>query len=359
MRRIDHRVAEQIRELGASDLGACYSCGTCSALCPLTDEKASFPRKMIRYAMLGLEDRILASPEPWLCYYCGECSETCPREADPGGLMMALRRFAIRRYLPGRIVDRFSAAVSSAVTWILLTIALILGVILLHDPDMDRSHVDFLSFMPLETIHAAGIAVVVFIGLAVAANVYAMVRAIGRPGARSDAAAPDIARSIKGALAEAALQRRFGECTDDAMRRLAHLGLTYGFAGMFLATLIVMGIDYEYLRVSRVIPLVTGSVSGAAAMVGTVYFIVQRIRHSRESAKHSRPSDWIFLTLIFLSIATGYVMLAFRFLGMPMAAYVSFSVHLVVVFELMLSFPFTKFAHIVYRPLALWLAGVK
>ena len=49
----------------------------------------------------------------------------------------------------------------------------------------------------------------------------------------------------------------------------------------------------------------------------------------------------------------------FKYINMPMAAYVSFAVHLVVVFDLLVSFPFTKFAHMVYRPLALWLSGLK
>jgi heterodisulfide reductase subunit C/quinone-modifying oxidoreductase subunit QmoC len=56
---------------------------------------------------------------------------------------------------------------------------------------------------------------------------------------------------------------------------------------------------------------------------------------------------------------SGYVMLAFRLLHMPMAAYWTFAFHMVVVFNLLMSLPFTKFAHIVYRPVALWLSGVK
>lgn len=52
-------------------------------------------------------------------------------------------------------------------------------------------------------------------------------------------------------------------------------------------------------------------------------------------------------------------MLAFRLLHMPMAAYWTFAFHMVVVFNLLMSLPFTKFAHIVYRPVALWLSGVK
>ena len=59
---------------------------------------AIFPRQIIRYLQLGLEDRLLESPEPWLCYYCGNCSDTCPREAQPGELMMATRRWLTSRY---------------------------------------------------------------------------------------------------------------------------------------------------------------------------------------------------------------------------------------------------------------------
>ena len=43
---------------------------------------------MLRASVLGLNDRIISSSDPWLCYYCGECNETCPKEANPGELMI-------------------------------------------------------------------------------------------------------------------------------------------------------------------------------------------------------------------------------------------------------------------------------
>jgi len=64
MERIDLRMADEIKKLGAFDLQACYSCGACSAVCPLSEGELSFPRRMIRFSLLGLESRILASPEP-------------------------------------------------------------------------------------------------------------------------------------------------------------------------------------------------------------------------------------------------------------------------------------------------------
>jgi hypothetical protein len=38
-----------------------------------------------------------------------------------------------------------------------------------------------------------------------------------------------------------------------------------------------------------------------------------------------------------------------------LAAYSLYPIHLVVVFDLILLAPFTKFAHAVYRPLAIWI----
>ena len=44
---------------------------------------ATFPRRIIRYAQLGMKDALLSSKELWSCYQCGECAETCPTQADP------------------------------------------------------------------------------------------------------------------------------------------------------------------------------------------------------------------------------------------------------------------------------------
>ncbi len=359
MRRIDPRLIDEIKRLGAADLEACYSCGNCSAMCPLCDGEVSFPRKMIRYSMLGLGDRLLSSAEPWLCYYCGECSDTCPREADPGALMMALRRYTIRRYSIGRVADLFYSAFSSGVAWVVLSLIAIVAILVFHDPRMNLEEVEFLSFISLERIHDAGIAIVSFISAAFLANIFIMARAIRKGLPDRDLGLKSLVRSSAPMLKEAALQERFGTCEGNTWRRLAHLALSWGFMGMFLATLIVMGIDYEYLPFPRWLPFTIGSVSGVATLAGAAYYIYLRLSKKTAYGKYSHQSDWSFLVLLVLSVVTGYVMVAFRLAGMPMAAYVSFAVHLVVVFNFLVSLPFTKFAHVVYRPLALWLAGMK
>ena len=328
-------------------------------MCPLSDGEVSFPRKMIRYSMLGMENKILSSAEPWLCYYCGECSDTCPREADPGSLMMALRRYAIRRYSIGRVADVFRSAFTSGLAWVFLTAISVLAILLFYDPKMNLEEVEFLSFITLEDIHNAGLFISGFIMLFFLANAIVMARAIRRGSSGETISVSDLTRATVPAAREAVLQERFGTCEGDQWRRLAHIAISWGFMGMFLATVIIMGIDYEYLPLPRVLPFIIGSVSGVVTLAGAAYYMYLRIARKTAYGKYSHRSDWSFLVLLVLSVITGYVMVAFRLLNMPMAAYISFAIHLVVVFNFLMSLPFTKFAHVVYRPLALWLSGVK
>jgi ferredoxin len=359
MERANLDFVDGVRKLGAPDLSACYSCGACSAVCPLSKDELSFPRRMIRYSLLGLEGRILSSPEPWLCYYCGECSKTCPREADPGSLMMALRRFAIRKYSIGRVADAFYSAFASGIAWVLLTAIAIAAIFLFYNPAMDRTKVDFLSFISLENIHVAGIAIAAFIGAAFLANIWIMYRAMRRGPHGTAFSMGNLKASSMKALREVALQERFGECEDLKFRRWAHLAVSWGFVGMFVATCVILAVDYHWIPLPRWVSLAIGSVSGAATLLGLGYYFFLRLARRSEYSKRSHQTDWVFLILLALSVASGYVMVAFRFMHMPMAAYGTFAFHLVFVFNLLVSLPFTKFAHIVYRPVALWLAGVK
>ena len=95
---VDPTLLPEIQRYGAFDVAACFNCGNCTAVCPLTDGDATFPRRIIRYAQVGMKAELLASKELWTCYYCGECSETCPRQAEPGEFMAAARRYAIASY---------------------------------------------------------------------------------------------------------------------------------------------------------------------------------------------------------------------------------------------------------------------
>ena len=65
---VDTELLSDIKLFGAADVSACFSCGTCTAICPLVDNDSTFPRRIIRYAQVGMRDELLSSKELWTCY---------------------------------------------------------------------------------------------------------------------------------------------------------------------------------------------------------------------------------------------------------------------------------------------------
>ena len=89
--------SEKLKQFGEDKALECFNCGTCAAICPLMHDH--FPRKMIRYVQIGAEKRILDnSAELWRCLHCGLCTQTCPRGADPGEIILALKRYVVAKW---------------------------------------------------------------------------------------------------------------------------------------------------------------------------------------------------------------------------------------------------------------------
>ena len=62
--RVDPSLLDEIKTYGAVNPEACFNCGNCTAICPLTDDEHPFPRGTIRLLQMGLHDRLLESPDP-------------------------------------------------------------------------------------------------------------------------------------------------------------------------------------------------------------------------------------------------------------------------------------------------------
>jgi quinone-modifying oxidoreductase, subunit QmoC len=104
---------------------------------------------------------------------------------------------------------------------------------------------------------------------------------------------------------------------------------------------------------SHYVPRGLGIVAGLALTYGTAYFIYKRFEGKEEYASYSHFTDWTFLLLLLLVGVTGFLLDLFMFADFPLAAYVTYTVHLIAVFNLLVTAPFTKFVHALYRPLAL------
>lgn len=89
-------------EPGGEFIRRCYSCGTCTAGCPVGGVTAKYnPRRIIHMALLGMRQQVLTSDFVWLCSVCYTCYERCPQDVRIPELMNAVRNIAVREgYVP-------------------------------------------------------------------------------------------------------------------------------------------------------------------------------------------------------------------------------------------------------------------
>lgn len=96
MRVVNPFLEKDVERYGINSAHICFNCGTCSAICPIP--QAGFPRKFIRYLQIGAEDKILEHKmDIFNCLHCGLCTSTCPRGANPGEVMLGLKRFVLEK----------------------------------------------------------------------------------------------------------------------------------------------------------------------------------------------------------------------------------------------------------------------
>ena len=252
--RVDLGLYPEIQRFGAADISACFSCGTCSATCPMSQADGTFPRRIIRYAQLGMKDALLSSKELWACYQCGECAETCPTQADPSEFMAATRRYAIASYDRTRLArTMYTRPLVASVLAVVIALFFAAFMYSAHGP-MAGEQLAIFEFIPAEVIHDTGIVVMVLVMLAGLLGVGTMVRDVGRRegvsvrsalGSRPASRGPG-ARSGRRSAASRFGQPRFREeCEADAVamavpwyrrRWLVHALVVWGFLGLLLAT---------------------------------------------------------------------------------------------------------------------------
>ncbi|MGM0420118.1 MAG: 4Fe-4S dicluster domain-containing protein [Bacillota bacterium] len=101
---------------GGENLSLCYSCGSCTATCPVSEEVEEFnPRLMIKKALLGYEEELLSGEELWQCIQCRRCVSACPQNVRFADIIRVLREMAVEGdYYPAELeaeLDRFDRQV--------------------------------------------------------------------------------------------------------------------------------------------------------------------------------------------------------------------------------------------------------
>jgi ferredoxin len=371
--RLNPDLLLDMRKHGELSIEKCFNCGNCTAICPLSANGETFPRRLIRYAQLGLEAPLLGSRELWLCYACGECTETCPRQADPGEFMAVARRYAVARYDPlGLARVLFTRPLLGVPLLVLLGVLIALVFYTSHGV-MRGDALRLFEFLPAAAIHDLGVGVMALVGLAGLAGVVNMLRCLRRQsvGTASPPAGRRWARALWDTLgSEVLAQRRYRmDCRTEADRRpwfrqrwLVHGLMLWGFLGLLAAT----GLDYG-LALAGVKPIgawvplwypvrLLGTVAGLSMAGGTSIAILDRLRKADVATSRSSPADWTLLVFLWLAGTSGLVLEGAIYLARPAPwAYWLLLGHVAVSVELLLLLPFTKLAHALYRTVAVYL----
>jgi quinone-modifying oxidoreductase subunit QmoC len=228
-------------------------------VCSLSTEEDSFPREMLRFSILGMEDDIKSSLKPWLCYYCGDCTTYCPQDAKPGELMMTLRRWLISRYDWTKLSGLLYRSLPIAITAMIILAA---GVIL-------RA---FSMNLNLEAIMHAGhqfemYAIATVFAVILLPNIIRMWwLTILKPGIKVPVL--KYAKELWELVVSMFTQKRTLDCNDNQFRWFEHFILVIGYLGLLFTTVFLNWFSNESLFV-----IILGYVMSITIFIVTIDFV--------------------------------------------------------------------------------------
>jgi ferredoxin len=363
--RVNPRFIDILDRFGAEDVQLCYQCGDCSTVCPHADEVYKFPRKSMRLLQMGLDKKLETTIEPWLCYYCGQCSEQCPREAEPGETMMSIRRWLISQYDVTGIASQFFRSKLTEILAIVLA-ALLTGAFLLYY-GVSGGNIQIYdgegAFLPSTFIHKFDLTIGVIVAIFLLINALRMWYLIMIKGAGIPHPWWLYLKELYQLPWHFFTQKRYAECESKSnhpffMPWFIHLGLMLGYVTMLILVMVYI----EKLQAGPDIQWSVhafGYLASIGLIAGTVYFIRNRMQKNYIQFKKSHSTDWVFVILLFLIVITGIAQHILHRTGLYEGANIVYVIHLMCVVPWLLRMPFSKWAHLIYRPLAMYFAAIR
>ena len=348
---------KDITKLGGGSLKKCFQCATCSVVCNLSSDDRPFPRKEMIWAQWGLKDRLVSDPDVWRCYQCGDCSAYCPRGAKPAEVMAAIRNYSFKNYAFPKFMG--SALSSPKYLPLLFALPVILFLLVLQSlgslssvPDGPIAFTRFDNY-----VDVIFIAVSVLVVAALAKGISAFWKNMDQNNVHSASyGSAGIYKSIILAVEEVLTHKNFKKCDANNLRYTGHLSIFYGFLALFIVTAIVFIGDRVFhmlLPLHQTNPVKVLANLGAFTLItGCSIAFYNRIGR-KDKAGESSYYDWLFLSVLFFLGITGLLTEILRLSGYAAASYWSYFIHLTFVFFLIGYFPYSKFAHLIYRFVAI------
>jgi quinone-modifying oxidoreductase subunit QmoC len=348
---------------GGETLKKCFQCATCSVVCNLSPDNEPFPRKEMIWAQWGLKDKLLKDPDIWLCHQCNDCSVYCPRGAKPGDVLAAIRNYSFMHFSFPSFMGKLLS--EGKYLPLLLGFPIVLLLFLLGVTghlNIPEGEIVFEKFVPHYIVDPVFILVSIFVAISLAIGVTRFWKGMSEgvfPSASKGLSIGDFVKShVIPTLVDIVKHSKFMDCDRNRFRYLAHLLILYSFAALAVVTGVVFFGIY-FLGLEHMLPLaqwnpvkLLANLGAIALITGCTIVISNRLKEDEAKSK-STYLDWVFIIIVYLVAISGLLTEIVRLVNIPVLAYSIYFIHLVLVFYLIAYLPFSKFAHMIYRTVAL------
>ena len=355
-----------------NSLKKCFQCGTCSATCALSSDVLPIPRKEMAWAAWGMKDRLLSDPDLWLCYQCNDCSTRCPRGARPGDVLAVLRQEAIIHNAFPRFFGRWASRPNSIPLLLGIPAALLTLALFLRDPLQNalgisasvgqRISYSYSSVFPHWLLNGLFLMISLLAILLIAGGITRLWRAMRDTCSWNGLARPakGLLPSIGAALKSVLTHEKFSKCTQSRSRYWSHLAVFFGFLALFLVTVWVITAPYNpFIQGNFIYPFsfwnpwkMLANLGGVALVAGCLLMVWDRLKNGEQTGQ-SAFFDWALIGALLTVALTGFMTEVLHYVRLEPHRHLAYFVHLVLVGALLLYLPYSKFAHIIYRTVAL------
>ncbi|MFZ0289599.1 MAG: 4Fe-4S dicluster domain-containing protein [Candidatus Sulfotelmatobacter sp.] len=362
----DPTLLADIRRYGKFDPTGCYQCGSCTLSCDLVGNSVTFPRRSLRFALLGLRQPLVENLDPWVCHDCGDCSLVCPRQSEPRISMLTLRRFLSAQYdwtgIASKLLQSKAWYLGSLLSVAFIVLFLIVGYHLWYvgmaAKDFATTPFGLDHMFPLMTYYT--LTVILAPLLLLFSRVFRIWRLT--MGGERQARAPLSLYVLE------AWVYVYQSVTDSLMRKCPQKGRWLGHWMMASGVVMMLTIKVFALRwfqTDNLYPLYhpqrwLGYLATGLILYGLADIFAGRLRAQKEIYKESSFQDLIFPILLVLTVFSGIAAHTFRYDGFALTCHFMYALHIIIATPMLLvEMSFGKWSHMVYRPLALYFLAVK
>jgi citrate/tricarballylate utilization protein len=345
--------------LGEHVMTVCNACRYCEQFCPV------FPAMENRLTFARGDLMYLAN----LCHNCGECLYAC-QYAPPHEFAINVPRTLAQIRLASyedycwpqplaRLFRRNGLVTSVSLACALTVIMFAATVWMRGDRVWQTGGAEFYAVVPHGLMVSLFGSVFAFVVLALAVSLHQFWKSIDTAATAREPPFSDLA-ALRDALTLRQLHASGDDCTSaeeerTPWRRWFHHCTFYGFMLCFASTTVAAiyhsvfhwEAPYPYLS----LPVVLGTIGGLGLLAGPIGLLILRQRRDRTLGDPEQDGmDVSFITLLFLTSATGLLLLVLREQSLMGPLLI---VHLGVVLALFVTLPYGKFVHGLYRAAAL------